>query len=211
MGLEVENTIRQLISIRYQLLPYFEQLFVEHRQTGAPLMRPLAWHYPEDQTARQLDDQFMLGADLLVAPILHRGKTRRPVYLPKGRWFKFDGGPPLRGGRFYDVEYQLSSAPAFVRQGTILPMAGPVQHTGELASAPITFRCFGNQARGRHWQDDGSSLGYERGEYNDWTLTFANSRFTSKCVHQGFEPPTRRYFYEAAGRRHLLRHWPPQL
>ncbi len=84
LGLEVEDTIRQLISIRYQLLPYFERLFVEHRQTGAPLMRPLAWHYPEDQTVRQLDDQFMLGADLLVAPILHRGKTRRPVVFAKG-------------------------------------------------------------------------------------------------------------------------------
>ena len=206
-GPGVEDAIRRLIAIRYQLLPYFEQLFVEHRQTGAPLMRPVAWHYPNDQTAQQLDEQFMLGQDILVAPILHRGKFRRPVYLPKGCWFKYDGGRPLRGGRFYDLEFPMNSTPAFVRDGAILPMAGPVQHTLQLAHASVTFRCFGNRARGRYWQDDGSTLGYQRGEFNDWKLTFTNNRFTSKCVHRGYEPPARRYFYQAAGRRHLLRNW----
>jgi alpha-glucosidase len=209
-GPKVEAAIRRLIALRYQLLPYIERLFVEHRQTGAPLMRPMAWHYPHDQTARELDDQFLLGGDLLVAPILHRGKSRRVVYLPKGRWFQFDGGPPLSGARFYDFECSLSHTPAFVREGAILPLASSVQHTGELASAPITFRCYGNRASGRYWQDDGSSLGYERGEYNDWTLTFAGGRFSSKCAHRGYSPPNRQYFYEAAGRRHWLRNWPPK-
>ena len=208
-GPEVEKAIRRLLSVRYRLLPYFEQLFAEHRQCGAPLMRPMAWHYPSDSTARQIDDQFMFGSDILVAPILQRGKSRRPVYLPKGRWFRFDGGPALRGGRFYDVEYRLDSTPAFVKEGAILPMASPVVHTGQLATAAITFRCFGIQAKGRYWQDDGSTLGYERGEYNDWMLSFSNHRFTSKSIHRGFEPVARPYFYETAGRRHQLRDWPP--
>ncbi len=209
LGPEVEKAIRQLINVRYQLLPYFEQLFVEHRHSGAPLMRPMAWHYASDPTARQLDDQFMFGADILVAPILQRGKSRRAVYLPNGNWFPFDGGPALRGARFHDVEYQWDSTPAFVKQGSILPLAGPAMHTGQLETASITFRCFGGQASGRYWQDDGSTLGYQRGEYNDWKLTLSNHRFTSKCIHRGFEPVARQYFYEAAKRRHLLKNWPP--
>jgi alpha-glucosidase len=208
-GPEVEKAIRRLLEVRYQLLPYFERLFVEHRQSGAPLMRPMAWHYPSDPIARQLDDQFMFGRDILVAPILQRGKGRRPVYLPVGRWFRFDGGPALRGGRFHDTEYEWDSIPAFVREGTILPMASTVMHTGQLETSSITFRCFGSQANGRYWQDNGSTLGYERGEYNDWVLSLRNHRFTSKCIHRGFEPIARQYFYETAGRLHPLKNWPP--
>jgi len=204
-GPATEQAIRRLLHVRYQLLPYFERLFVEHRESGAPPMRPLAWHYPDDLTARQLDDQFMLGPDLLVAPILQRGKTRRPVYLPDGHWFKFDGGSQVAGGRFHDVEYEMDSVPAFVRGGAILPIAGAVQHTGQLPTAPITFRCYGNRARGRYWQDDGATFGYERAEYNDWTLTLNRGRFSAKCVHNGFASPARRYFYEAAGHRYPLK------
>jgi alpha-glucosidase len=204
-GPRVEKTIRRLIGVRYQLIPYFEQLFVEHRKTGAPLMRPLCWHYPGDRTALQLDDQFLLGSDLLIAPIVHRGRTRRPVYLPKGRWFRFDGGPAWLGGRYYDVEWTTDNIPAFVRKGAILPIAGSVQHSSQLATASITFRCYGNPAKGRYWQDDGSSLGYQRGEYNEWILSLKSRTFRAKCVHQGFRQPDRRYFYEAGGWRFPLK------
>ncbi len=204
-GSEVESRIRRLLTVRYQLLPYFERLFVEHRECGAPLMRPMAWHYPDDPTARQLDDQFMLGPDLLVAPILQRGVSRRPVYLPDGHWYRFDGGSAFRGRRYCDVEFDLDSTPAFVRGGAILPMAGPVQHTGQLPKAPVVFRCYGNHARGRYWQDDGTTAGYARGEYNDWRLILHRSRFSATCVHRGFVPAARRYFYEVAGRRYALK------
>ena len=204
-GPEVEAAIRRLLSVRYRLLPYFERLFVEHRECGAPLMRPMAWHYPDDPIGSQLDDQFMLGPDLLVAPILGRGKDRRAVYLPNGRWYAFDGGSAIQGRQYLDVQIDLNSTPAFVREGAILPLADPVQHTDELASAPIVFRCYGARARGRYWQDDGATNGYEQGEYNDWRLTLERGRFSATCTHRGFVPARRRYFYEVAGRRHSLK------
>jgi len=207
-GSETEAAILRLLQVRYQLLPYFERLFVEHRETGAPLMRPLAWHHPEDQTAAQVDDQFMLGPDLLIAPIVQRGRTRRAVYLPKGDWFRFDNDTMFVGGRFHDVEYDLASAPAFVRSGAILPLAGPVQHTGELERAPVVFRCFGKRAEGRYWQDDGASLGYQRGEYNNWLLKFERGRFEARCTHQGYNAPNRKYSYDANGQRVRLKNWP---
>jgi alpha-glucosidase len=201
-GRETERAIRRLIQVRYRLLPYFERLFVEHRETGAPLMRPMAWHFPNDVTAQRLDDQFMLGPDLLVAPILNRGTGRRAVYLPQGRWVRFDDGTILKGRRYWEIEYEMDSVPAFVRQGAILPLAEPVQHTGQLDTAAIVFRCYGARASGRYWQDDGNTLGYERGAYNDWRLTLARGRFVARCAHQGFAAAKRRYFYEVDGQRH---------
>jgi alpha-glucosidase len=208
-GPSVVKALRRLIEIRYQLLPYLQQLFVEHRRTGAPLMRPLAWHYPDDVIASEIDDQFMLGADILVAPILSRGKTQRAVYLPEGHWFKFQGGPALPGGRYHQVSWAFDRAPAFVKEGAILPIADIVQHSAELAHAPLTFRCFGDRAKGQLWQDDGISLGYERDEYNEWKLFCNRGRFTAQGVHQGYQAPTRRYYYEIDGNKRPLKNWPP--
>ena len=67
---EIEEHCRHLITVRYMLLPHIQRLFFEHMRTGAPLMRPLLWHYPEDRFAAESDDQFLFGEDILVAPIL---------------------------------------------------------------------------------------------------------------------------------------------
>ncbi|MGH9551370.1 MAG: TIM-barrel domain-containing protein, partial [Terriglobales bacterium] len=76
---EVEKHCRHLIEQRYRLIPHIQRLFAEHVRTGAPLMRPLSWHYPEDEFAAQIDDQFLFGEDILVAPIVQRGTTQRSV------------------------------------------------------------------------------------------------------------------------------------
>lgn len=93
---EVEAQCRHLIEMRYKLLPYIQQLFVQQARTGAPLMRPMCWHYPEDRFACEVDDQFLFGEDILVAPILQRGRTTRSVYLPAGKWHRIEspGGVP---------------------------------------------------------------------------------------------------------------------
>jgi alpha-glucosidase len=167
----------------------------------------LLWHYPDDPTVSQLDDQFLFGRDILVAPILARGQEQRPVYLPDGLWHPFDGGPPLRGPGYQAITWPLDHVPALVRDGAILPLAGPVQHTGELAAADIVFRVFGRRARGRYWQDDGATFAHQRGVFNDWQLTFARGRFTAQASHAGFRPARRRYFYEIEGVRRRIE-WP---
>jgi alpha-glucosidase len=96
-GPEVEAICRKYLSLRYQLLPYLYNLFYEASQTGAPIMRPLAWHYPKDPATFNLNDQFMLGPDLFIAPILAPGLTARAVYLPKGRWYRWRPTSALSG------------------------------------------------------------------------------------------------------------------
>ena len=112
--------------------------------------------------------------------------------------------PPLRGPGYHSLAWPLDRVPALVRDGAILPLAAPVQHTGELAAADLVFRVFGRRAHGRYWQDDGSSFAYERGDYNDWHLSFARGRFTAKAAKLGYRGPKRRYFYESNGVRHRI-------
>jgi alpha-glucosidase len=203
-GTRVERAVRKLLVARYRFLPYLEALFYEHRATGAPIMRPLSWHYPDDERCFGIDDQFMWGQEVLVAPIVVRGCTGRPVYLPAGRWYPWEGGEPLRGPGWHSVAWPFDAVPAFVREGAILPLFARLEHTDQAPGADVTFRCFGRRARGVYWEDDGQSFGYERGEYAEYALSYQQGRFRADCRHPGYRVQGRRYYYEAEGRRRKL-------
>lgn len=191
---EVEGKVRRLIELRYRLLPYINNLFHEHERTGAPLMRPLAFHYPDDQEAFGIDDQFMFGADLLVAPVLERAHSRRSVYLPEGNWYRFDTNEKLSGG-FHRLQFELGSTPLFVREGAILPLADVMQSTAEYEKSAVTFRVYGESAQAVYFEDDGISFAYESGEYSQWQLTFVQGALLAKRQRSGYESG-RAYFVE---------------
>ncbi|MBS1954037.1 MAG: alpha-glucosidase [Cyanobacteria bacterium SZAS-4] len=192
-GPTVEAHCRKFIETRYRLLPYIYSLFWESSRSGAPLMRPLAWHYPEDQFAREVDDQFLFGEQLLVAPIIERGRTWRSVYLPEGLWHPFEGGEPLEGGQVHKVQWGLDAIPVFVKDGSVIPMCDVMQSTAEYAQSPITFQCFGKSAKGIFIEDDGSTFDYEDGFYNEWRLKVDEGKFVAQPVELGFDSPRRNF------------------
>lgn len=172
-GPEVEAICRKYIGLRYQLLPYFYNLFREAALTGAPIMRPLVWHYPKDTNTFNLNDQFLLGSDLLIAPILAPGLTARSVYLPKGRWYRWEGGvprkgevtPPLQGPTHIVADAPLAELPIFVRAGAIIPMWPLAQHTGAIDRTEVTLHVWSGRGRLDFYEDDGATQAYTRGDY----------------------------------------------
>lgn len=125
-GAEVEDISRAQIQERMRRMPYLESLFAESSETGAPVLRPLAYEFPDDPASARVDDEAMLGAWLLVAPVLSEGATSRRVHLPPGRWFEIDSGAVWEGPADVDVEVTLAASPTFVREGAIIPR-GPLQ------------------------------------------------------------------------------------
>jgi alpha-glucosidase len=85
-GDPVEELCRSAIELRYQLLPHLYTLLHEASQKGHPPLRPLFFHYPDDQRAQELSDQALLGRGLLLAPVVRPGVRARVVYFPEGRW-----------------------------------------------------------------------------------------------------------------------------
>jgi alpha-glucosidase len=198
-GAKVERAIRKLICTRYSLTRYIEMLFVEHRETGAPLMRPLCWHYPDDPHATSVDDEFLFGQDLLVAPILKRAATERVVYFPAGIWEPFDGGSAVRGPCHRVVRWDYDQIPAFIRHGAVLPLVAPAQHMSQLERKLIVLRCYGSSGRGRLWLDDGHSLAYERGHFDDFHITFAKANVKLRAAHLGYSRRPKYVSVEIAG------------
>lgn len=194
----IEDKIRKLIETRYRLLPYIRNLFWEHVRTGAPLMRPLMWHYPKDEIACDIDDEFMLGRDILVAPILERAREHRVVYLPEGNWYHFESNQKFEGKRAHAIKLPLGTVPAFVREGALLPLAEIMQHTGEYYEKRIVFHAYGDKAACTHFEDDGLSLDYNKGAFNEYEISVDKSGFHSNAKHRGFKCP-QQYGHRLAG------------
>ena len=123
-GDEAYELIRGVIGLRQRIRPYLEaQMKVAHSE-GIPPMRPLFVDFPNDPEAWTAEDEFMLGPDLLVAPITSPGARERDVHLPPGRWTDAWTGDVIEGGRTVGAVAPLEHIPVFIREGAAIPIAG---------------------------------------------------------------------------------------
>ncbi|WP_296667478.1 TIM-barrel domain-containing protein, partial [Demequina sp.] len=121
-GEDVERIARHAVRLRYRLMPYLYSAFVIASETGAPVQRPLVFDFQSDPAVRGIDDQYLMGPHLLVAPVVEPGVVSRSVYLPHGEWFDWHTDLLVEGGRRLDVEAPPERIPLFVRAGAVIPM-----------------------------------------------------------------------------------------
>jgi alpha-D-xyloside xylohydrolase len=169
---EVTAAVRRLFELRMSLVPYLYSAFAGYQASGRPPFRAVVMDYPHDTNTWQLDDEYLVGSSLLVAPIF-AGQKSRAVYLPEGEWFDFWTGERLPGGRKMDVTKPLDQIPVDVKSGSILPLALPVECVRPETCFDLTVRVYGsNPAALALYEDDGSSYDYEKGMQNKITLSW---------------------------------------
>jgi alpha-glucosidase len=196
-GKYYEDIIRKYLKLRYQLLPFLYTTLEEAHRTGVPLFRPLILNYQDDPSAYNLDDEFMIGDDLLVAPIVKADVTSRLVYLPKGIWYDFWTNKKYNGGTMIRADAPLESVPMFVRGGAIIPMGPDMKYVGERPFDPITFAIYPDEsgsATTTLYEDDGASPAYERGVFRRTTInvTRRSGRYVARAGVEGnYNPPPR--------------------
>lgn len=122
-GDEAFAVLRHHLLLRERLRPYIQEQMCEAAVTGLPPVRPLFVDFPEDTVAWDVDDEFMFGPDLLVAPVLEAGQPHRVVYLPAGSWADATTGEVHRGGQHITVETPLERIPVFIREGATVTAA----------------------------------------------------------------------------------------
>ena len=192
-GPEQEAIRRHFIETRYQLMPYLYTLADEASRTGLPMVRPLFLEFPDASpdghpidTDIAASGEFLLGADLLIAPRPYPDELDTYVVeLPSLDWYNFWTGEkipspipavaaapdsmavPDRDGQFsIRVTPELAQLPVFVRAGSILPVAPLVQSTNETPQGPLTLRVYvGDKCAGELYQDDGKTYAFQHGTY----------------------------------------------
>ena len=118
-GLEAYAAVLHAARLRMSLLPYLCSAAVDAVRTGEPLARPMPLDHPDRPDAHAADLQYLLGRDLLVAPLYAPG-GRRQVWFPPGEWLPYDGGPALTGPAWHGVDVPLATAPLWLRAGARL-------------------------------------------------------------------------------------------
>ncbi|MBX9243301.1 DUF4968 domain-containing protein [Actinotalea ferrariae] len=121
-GEAVLDGVREAIRLRYRLLPYLYSCFVTASETGRPVQRPLVLDHQDDAVVRDVDDEFLLGPHLLVAPVIEAGTTHRQVYLPAGEWADWHTGERFVGPQFVLAATPMDRIPIYVRAGGVVPM-----------------------------------------------------------------------------------------
>jgi len=174
---DVEGICRKYLNLRYQLLPYLYSMAAQTHSTGMPIIRALWLMYPKEKNALLVDNQYLWGDNILVAPVYEKGATQRNAYLPAGKWWNYWTNEAVEGGKEISVSAPLDTLPLFVKAGAVVPIGPVKQHTGEATSEPVTLQVYpGADGTFTWFDDDGSSFEYERGNFMRVVCEWNNSR-----------------------------------
>lgn len=168
---EVQNNIKPFINLRYELLPYNYTLAWKNTTTGMPLARPLFTQFKG--IADNVEDQYMWGDDIMVAPVLDKGVKNRNVYLPKGNWYDLWNHQFLTGDSTINVALTLDKIPVYIKAGSMIPTAPKVQSTSYYTTENIklTYYVGEEDSQTQLYFDDGkTNHAYDRGLYELVTI-----------------------------------------
>lgn len=157
---------KRYADLRMNLLPYIYDQAIRTSRTGIPLMRAMAFAYPDDPRCARLKEQYLFGDALLVAPVMEEGRTMKDVYLPEGAWLPLFGGEPVEGGRLVRVPAPIGEIPVFQRQDSAVAWNLPEDYAlpGDVGNrvdgyVNLTFSLFVRERLDETFEDDlGSRL-----------------------------------------------------
>ncbi|RZJ43306.1 MAG: DUF5110 domain-containing protein, partial [Brevundimonas sp.] len=167
-GTDLYTAFGDQMRLRYRLMPYVYTLAGDSWHRDGTIMRGLAMDFADDRKVLDINDQYLLGPSLMVAPVHEYRARNRSVYFPAGAdWYDLYTGRKQTGGREVTVEAPLDRIPVYVRAGSILPTGPQVQYTAEKLDGPITLTVYqGADGSFDLYDDAGTTYGYERGEFS---------------------------------------------
>lgn len=177
-GPEVEDNMRSMLNLRYQLLPYIYSEAWQITENGSTMMRPLVMDFREDAEAVKQPFEYMFGKSFLIAPITEKGAMQREVYLPKMTdWYDFWTGERFAGGQTVIADAPIDKIPLFIKAGSIFPMGPVVQYAEEYNNEELEIRiCEGADGEFTLYEDENDSYDYEKGMYSTITFTWDNTK-----------------------------------
>ncbi|MBT2723740.1 TIM-barrel domain-containing protein [Bacillus sp. ISL-46] len=178
-GTDAEAIVKQSIVQRYKLLPYIYSAAKQTSENNISLMRPLVMDYGADAKVYGIEDQWMFGPNMLVAPVSKEGANKRSIYLPGGTWYDWNNKAAYTGGQSIEYNADLSKVPVFAKEGAIIPEREVQNYTNEKPLTQINVKAFpkqnGEVTTFNLYEDDGQTYNYEKGQSVDTKLSIASN------------------------------------
>lgn len=185
-GPRAEKIAKKSIELRYELLPYIYDLYYISHKEGLPIFRPMIMEYEKDMNLLNIREQFMLGENMIVAPVLYEGERSKTVYLPKGSWFNYFTMEKLQGGKWYKLPCELDEILVFVKEGAIIPTYNKKFRNVKERPNNILLKVFGENAKGFHYNDDGHTMEYLEGKYTYMDIKVVDGKEELKLINNGY-------------------------
>lgn len=148
------DQFREATELKYRLMPYIYTQAQLSSQQGLPMMRTLFLEYPEDPNAWLVDDAYMFGSDMLVAP-LFENESGRKVYVPNGIWIDYQTGQNYEGGTWHTIQAGVIPIIILIKSGTIIPQVQPADHTEAINWEEVEFKPYaahsGERCEGKYY------------------------------------------------------------
>ncbi|NLT51641.1 MAG: DUF5110 domain-containing protein [Ignavibacteria bacterium] len=164
---EVENNMKEMLNLRYRLLPYVYSEAWQITKNGSTMMRPLVMDFREDAEALKHPYEYMFGKSFLVNPVTEFGLNEIDVYMPESSgWIDFWTGEKFNGSQVVKSSAPLNKIPLFVKAGSIIPMGPEIQYAAEKTD-PVEIRIFpGADGEFTLYEDENDSYNYEKGMFS---------------------------------------------
>ncbi|EOU1461162.1 DUF4968 domain-containing protein [Clostridium perfringens] len=185
-GPRAEKIAKKSIELRYELLPYIYDLYYISHKEGLPIFRPMIMEYEKDMNLLNIREQFMLGENMIVAPVLYEGERSKTVYLPKGSWFNYFTMEKLQGGKWYKLPCELDEILVFVKEGAIIPTYNKKFRNVKERPNNILLKVFGENTKGFHYNDDGHTMEYLEGKYTYMDIKVVDGKEELKLINNGY-------------------------
>lgn len=137
----VQDVLRKSAEMKYRLMPYVYAQAKECTEKGLPMLRALFVEFPDDPGAWKVDDEYLFGSQILVAPLLESGMTGRTVYLPEGKWIDYQTEKVYEGG-WHRIEAGSLPIIMLVRDGSVLPHLKLAQSTAEMDWSKMSLKVY---------------------------------------------------------------------
>jgi alpha-D-xyloside xylohydrolase len=141
-GEEFVARFRRIVEMRYRLMPYVYAQAKLSSERGYPMLRTLFFEFPEDPSSWTIEDEYMFGEDVLVAPLMEEARSRI-VYLPPGRWVDYQSAATYEGACWHRIETGAVPAVVLVRHGAVIPHIELAQSTGQMDWSELELAVFG--------------------------------------------------------------------
>ncbi|MFH0758432.1 MAG: TIM-barrel domain-containing protein [Bacteroidota bacterium] len=205
-GEEAAAICKSAIEGKYRLFPYIYTYAREAYDKGWPLIRALVLEYPEDPEVFNMNNQFLFGGELLVAPVVEEGEAIKRIYLPEGEWIDYnDKRTCFQGNQWINYKVTLEQIPLFVKKGSIIPQMPVMQYINEYPGYPLILEVFqasaNRNARFVVYEDNGESNDYKKDLYvkREFQCTSKPDRYEISChevAENHFQPVSRDLIYK---------------
>jgi alpha-D-xyloside xylohydrolase len=199
-GSPTYNSMLYYDRLRYRLMPYIYTAGADTFWKESTIMRALVMDFASDKRVWDINDEYLFGPSLLVAPVTEYKARSRSVYLPAGTaWYDFYTGHKIEGGQTITADAPYERIPLFVRAGSIVPTGPAIQYTDQDPGGPITLDVYtGADGSTSVYNDDGVSRQYLNGRFSRIPLSWnEKTRTLSIGAREGagyVGMPTRRTF-----------------